>query len=101
MKQIPTSKLSPVFSEGKVAIPSLTFTNTSIQLMQALKCSLRFSYPVLETALGISKRSQIFISLWQAVFYFKQQEDLFVHEKFAQQLPIPGSSEEAMFNVKL
>lgn len=51
-------------------------SNTNIQLIQAFKCSLSSSYPVLETALGISKRSQIFISLWQAVFYFKQQECL-------------------------
>lgn len=50
MKGIPTSKLSPFFSEGKVAVLSLTFTNTSIQLMQDFKCSLSFSYPVLETA---------------------------------------------------
>ena len=68
--------------------------------MQALLCSLNFSYPVLETALGISKRSQIFVSSWQAVFYLKSKE-IFVHEKSAQQLPIPDSSEEAMFNVKL
>lgn len=67
---IPTSALSPLFSEGKVALPFLAFTNTSIQLMQALNSSLSFSYPILETALGISKRSQVFICYMTRWFLF-------------------------------
>lgn len=72
MKWIVTSKISPLFlGQG-----SYSLSKTSSQLMQAFKCSPSFSYPVLETTLGICKRSQIFISLWQGVFYFKEQGGL-------------------------
>lgn len=74
MKWIPTSKPSPFFCEGKVAVASLTFTNESIHSTHTLICSLHFSYPALETALGISEKSQFLISFWQAVFYFQQQD---------------------------
>lgn len=76
MKWIPTSKPSPFFWEGKVAVALQTFNNESIHSTHTLTCSLRFSYPALETALGISEKSQFLISFWQAVFYFQQQEDL-------------------------
>lgn len=55
---------------------SYSLSNTSIQLMQAFKCSPSFSYPGMENTLGICKRSQILISLWQGVFYFKEQGGL-------------------------
>jgi len=46
-----------------VAVVSLTFADESIQSVRALLRSFSFSYPVLETALGISEKSQFFISL--------------------------------------
>lgn len=99
MEGIPTSALSPVFSEGKVAIPSLVFTNISIQLMQALNSSLNFSYPVLETAFRISKCPR-FSFVYDKLVFILNSKKVFVHEKLAQQLPIPSRSEEAMFRVK-
>lgn len=84
-----------------MAVVSLTFADESIQSVRALLRSFSFSYPVLETALGISEKSQFFISLWQAVFFIFNTKKIFVHEQFAQQLPLPGGSEEATFNRKL
>lgn len=52
---------------------SYSLSNTSMQLMQAFKCSPNFSYPVLETTLGICKRSR-FSFLYDNLFlYFKEQ----------------------------
>lgn len=46
-------------------------------------------------------KSHSFSFLYDKLFFIFNTKKIFVHEQFAQQLPLPGGSEEATFNRKL